>query len=419
MDDGQVQAAVDRIMQRMRDWLETMVADVGRIDNPRQAAEWERRLREQAQGHLAATVADAWQAALDARADAGRCCPGCGGRRRHKGRRGRTVITSVGEVRLEGIYWACPHCGRKHHDAATLIGEDLFTTPMRELVCLLGVTQSGFAHAATACRKLLGVSLSTPTIAAATEEEGRRAMADDPASADAGRLVCGTLVGSCDGTSVNTREAGWRELKAYRFDDDHGRRLSGAALEPAERFMPRLRELALSQHAEKLHRFVFVSDAAEWIRQGVAEHLPEVSDHIVDLYHAYQHIHTAARQVYGEGSDKAGAWAKRWCDELYTRGGKAVWDRLRRARFKHPDAQAALDQLLGYLNRHKDRMDYPRYRREKIPISSGPMESTCKQLGLRLKGPGMRWRQDNLTPMATLISLWNDQHWNNYWQKAA
>jgi len=50
-------------------------------------------------------------------------------------------------------------------------------------------------------------------------------------------------------------------------------------------------------------------------------------------------------------------------------------------------------------------MDYPRYRREGIPISSGPMESTCKQLGLRLKGPGMRWREDNLTPMATLISL--------------
>lgn len=416
MNDGQIQQTTARIMRQFEPWVRQMVADAGRIDNSGHAGDWERRFREQARSQMAAMMQAAWQAALDAHADAGRCCPGCGGTRRHKGRRGRTVIASVGEVRLEGVYWACPACGHKSHDASTLIGDDLFTTPMRELVCLLGVTQSGFAHAATACRKLLGVSLSTPTIAAATEEEGRRALAADT---PAPRLVCGTLVGSCDGTSVNTRESGWRELKAYRFDDDHGRRLSGAALESAEDFMPRLREMALSQHAEKLNRFVFVSDTAEWIRQGVAEYLPEVSDHVVDAYHAYQHIHTAARQLHGEGTDQAAAWAKRWCDELYTRGGKAVWDRLRRARFKEPDRQAAIDQLLGYLDRHQDRMDYPRYRREGIPISSGPMESTCKQLGVRLKGPGMRWREDNLTPMATLISLWADKRWDNYWQKAA
>lgn len=100
-----------------------------------------------------------------------------------------------------------------------LTGDGSFTTPMRELICLLGLTQRGFSHAATACQKLLGVSLSTPTIAAATEQEGRRALAADTPSS---RRVCGTLVGSCDGTMVNTREGGWRELKAYRFDDDHG-----------------------------------------------------------------------------------------------------------------------------------------------------------------------------------------------------
>lgn len=64
-------------------------------------------------------------------------------------------------------------------------------------------------------------------------------------------------------------------------------------------------------------------------------------------------------------------------------------------------------------------MDYPRLRRQNLPISSGPMGSTCKQLGQRLKGPGMRWREDNLTPMAHHISLWTDQRWDRYWQSAA
>lgn len=415
MDQTLVGATVAGIVERMRPWLEGIVAEALAIGKPAEAADWERRFRQSAQQQLAAVMADAWQAALEA-GDGGRRCPDCGVNRRHKGRRPRTLISSVGEVRVEGVYWVCPGCGGQGHAADRLSSHTLLTPPMRELVCLLGVTQSGFAHAATACRKLLGVTLSTPTIAAATEEEGRRALAvDTPAE----RLVCGTLVGSCDGTSVNTREEGWRELKAYRFDDDHGRRLSGAALEDAASFMPRLRELALCQHAEELNRFVFVSDAAEWIRLGVAEYLPEVSDHVVDLYHACQHIHEAARAIHGDGTPQAAAWARRWCHELDTRGGEAVWDRLRRARFQEPPRQAALDTLLGYLQRHKARMDYPRYRREGIPISSGPMESTCKQLGLRLKGPGMRWCEENVTPMATLIGLWCDQRWDRYWQTAA
>lgn len=53
-------------------------------------------------------------------------------------------------------------------------------------------------------------------------------------------------------------------------------------------------------------------------------------------------------------------------------------------------------------------MDYPRYLKENIPISSGPMESTCKQLRLRMEGRGMRWSKDNVTAMGTMICLWND-----------
>jgi regulator of protease activity HflC (stomatin/prohibitin superfamily) len=66
-----------------------------------------------------------------------------------------------------------------------------------------------------------------------------------------------------------------------------------------------------------------------------------------------------------------------------------VWHSLRRVRHKEPARQEALDALLGYLDRQADRLDYPTYERFGYPISSGPMESFCKQLGQRLKGPGM------------------------------
>jgi hypothetical protein len=314
------------------------------------------------------------------------------------------------------VCWQCEACGRHEHASQRLGLEQATTTAMRELICLLGISSGSFAHAGLAMKKLLGVSLSTPTMATLCEDQGRALEAAPP---PADRPVQGTLVGSADGTMVQVRGQGWRELRAWRFDDELGRRHSGAALEDAAAFLPRLRQQALGQHADQVQRFVFLSDAAEWLRQGVAEHLPEARPHVVDIFHANQHLHDAAKAIYGEGTAAAAAWARRWCDELYTRGGQPVWDRLRHTRFDQEHRQAALRQLLEFLRRHAQGMDYPAYRQQKIPISSGPMESTCKQLGRRLKGPGMRWRSDNLTPMAHLLSLWNDRRWDGYWAKAA
>jgi hypothetical protein len=36
-------------------------------------------------------------------------------------------------------------------------------------------------------------------------------------------------------------------------------------------------------------------------------------------------------------------------------------------------------------------MDYPRYRREGLPITSSPMESLIKQINHRVKGSEMFW----------------------------
>lgn len=97
-------------------------------------------------------------------------------------------------------------------------------------------------------------------------------------------------------------------------------------------------------------------------------------------------------------------------EQLRLEGGAGVWDWLRRTRWRYEPSSPArrgLEQLLGYLERHAPHLDYPAYIRRGWPISSGPMESACKQLGLRLKGCGMRWNQENVTPMARLVCRWN------------
>ncbi len=74
--------------------------------------------------------------------------------------------------------------------------------------------------------------------------------------------------------------------------------------------------------------------------------------------------------------------------------------------------------MLGYLDNNADRMDYPTYERSGYPISSGPMESFCKQLGRRLKGGGMQWSGANVGPMAAKVSLWAIGEWSKYWSAA-
>ena len=95
-----------------------------------------------------------------------------------------------------------------------------------------------------------------------------------------------------------------------------------------------------------------------------------------------------------------------------------MWNSLRRVRYKKAKRQEALSSLLTFLRRNADRMDYPTYERAGWPISNGPMESFCKQLGGRLKGPGMRWASVNVDPMVALVSLWASDEWETHWRAA-
>ena len=53
-----------------------------------------------------------------------------------------------------------------------------------------------------------------------------------------------------------------------------------------------------------------------------------------------------------------------------------------------------MDREIGYLQNNQDRMDYPRYRREGLPVTSSPIESWVKQLNQRVKGSEKFWNDD-------------------------
>ena len=214
---------VREMMTALGQWVKEIVSEAERIDTPQDVSHLERRVVDEGRHHLAELLQGALQMAVDGQRPA-RQCPDCGGRRRHKGRRPRGPLSRLGALRLEGIYWWCPACGQSEHEATRLVGGSV-TGWMRETLTLLGVSLASFEKAERVAVKVLGVSVDAETIRALTRAAGREASSCCLSAPPVAEGV--DLVGSCDGTMVLTREAGWKEMKAYLFDHAGGR-LGGA-----------------------------------------------------------------------------------------------------------------------------------------------------------------------------------------------
>ena len=407
--DARTEQTMSDIMTRISTWIKPLVEQSARVSSPEATGKLEQQVRGEGRELLGSILEALVQNALDHQPEA-RKCPTCGQRRRHKGRRPRGLLSSVGALRVTGPYWYCRQCGGQH--ALDCLAPERFSAPMQELLCLLGTALASFAKASTAAQKLLGIRVSDATIRRLCMRHGARDEAE-PAPVEAGEEV----TGSCDGTMVHTRENGWKELRAYQFrygSHKHGR----AYLEPARVFTPRLRQAAIAIQVITAARLFWLADAAAWIDKGVRQQLP-LAIRIIDLWHAWQHIYTAAAGIYPNDEDKAHSWARRYCRVLKGKGALGLLKQLRSLRYAPATRQAALDKLRRYLRKHANHLDYPRYIEKGYPISSGPMESFCKQLGQRLKGPGMRWNRANVTPMATLVSLWANDQWDTHWRYVA
>src|SRR5947209_3568631 len=69
---------------------------------------------------------------------------------------------------------------------------------------------------------------------------------------------------------------------------------------------------------ERAREVVLLGDGARWIRHIVEDHFPHAT-HIVDLYHAREHVWNVANAVHGSATPQGAAWVKQ-ADELLTHG---------------------------------------------------------------------------------------------------
>jgi hypothetical protein len=122
-------------------------------------------------------------------------------------------------------------------------------------------------------------------------------------------------------------------------------------------------------------------------KQKRSTHFP-AAVHIVDLFHAYEHLTTVAQIVWGQEAKAPKAWR-----DLLEEGdiagliGKAGKQLPTSAKSKK-----SLLKELGYFQKNAAQMRYADYRQKKFFVGSGVVEAGCRTvIGERLKQSGMRW----------------------------
>jgi hypothetical protein len=147
---------------------------------------------------------------------------------------------------------------------------------------------------------------------------------------------------------------------------------------------------------------------------------------ILDVVHLLAYLHDAAHAW--KKSNRRAAWQQyvQWLRWAWSGQVKPLLTSLRRAAAQmgkpsqgagEDDPRQALANTLGYIENNRTRMDYARYRRLGLPISSAPVESTIKQLNRRIKGSEKFWLHGGAEAMLQLRAAYlsDDDRARAYW----
>jgi len=156
---------------------------------------------------------------------------------------------------------------------------------------------------------------------------------------------------------------------------------------------------------------------AEWAKNLAETHFPNAL-HIVDFYHAAEHVARLAKLLYERNPKLLEAQRERWTEDLYEGRVQSVIDQASALLSKDPGAMKDARKEITYLIKNKDRMRYDEYRAQHIFIGSGVIEAACKHLiGQRLKQSGMEWTVRGANAIIALRCAILSNRFEDFWEQ--
>jgi len=364
--------------------------------------------------------------------------------------RTKTLQTILGSLTIRRAYYHCVSCrgGVIPRDAELDIAGTSFSPGVRRLMGRLGGKEP-FEEARGDLEALAGITVQTKQVERVSEAIGEQIEAvsrKERKAALAGKVVLlhsvPRMYVAIDGTGVpmvpretqdrpgkdgtgpaKTREAKLGCVFTQTGLDEEGRpvRDEGSttyvgAIESAEEFGRRIFTEAIRRGSRRAGLIVILGDGAPWIWTLADEHFPGAI-HIVDLYHAREHLAELAKILYGPGTPKAKAWAALRIVDLDAGDVEKLIFTMTRLRPAAPAQRDALRRSIAYFQTNAPRMRYADFRRQGFFVGSGVIEAGCKTIaGRRLKQSGMRWTVRGANAIVALRCCELSGRWESFWE---
>lgn len=340
------------------------------------------------------------------------------------------MATTLGLVTVRRSYYRCSRCctSSAPYDEQVGLGGEAVSAEMARAALLLAVHHP-FRQAADLLKALTGQSLSSKTIHRLMVRVGQTACEQEDQEAEgmktwqpcASEVQPPRLYVTTDGVMVRLQE-GFKEAKVVTCygDASPGRpfKRHRVRFESAEPFAAYAWSLACRCGLAKTGETVLLGDGAAWIGEHVGGVLGEHTTHIVDWYHAMQHVWDCGRALYGEGTGQTAAWVKKVENLLWNGEVRKILQRLNDEADEELEAERrkALTGLITYLTNQDARLAYDRFRARGLDIGSGQVESACKNVvAARMKRAGMRWSPRGAQATLSLRALYMSDQWERFW----
>ena len=190
-----------------------------------------------------------------------------------------------------------------------------------------------------------------------------------------------------------------------------------ANLQTASDFGGDLRREAFRRGMGTAQQVVFIGDGAGWVWAIARINFPGAV-HILDFYHAAEHLKELCDALYGKESEKSKAQREQWRTLFKENGIDQVIAEARVALPRSGPRRKEAKKQIAYFEKNRDRMLYATFRAAGYFIGSGVIEAGCRTvIGARLKQSGMFWSTPGAENVMSIRSALLSNRFDPYWDE--